>query len=115
MKISEKQKTKTMAFLAHIFQDQKLLIMIHLQNKQNVLNIQVVTISKDVKEKLDKFSNICAALSRQLKNKVIKETQIKFYKTIGVLAISYGSEIWKNNKSKAKSKRNEISKKGNRM
>lgn len=45
-------------------------------------------------EKLNKFTHICRTISRTLKNKTRKDTQIKFYKTIAVPTLLDGSETW---------------------
>jgi hypothetical protein len=43
---------------------------------------------------LHKFQNICGTIRRNLKKK-IKDTQLKFYKTMAVPFLIYGSEAWK--------------------
>ena len=50
--------------------------------------------SNDIEDKLNKFTHICGTISRTLKNKTRKETQLKFYKTIAVPTLLYGSETW---------------------
>lgn len=50
--------------------------------------------SNDVEQKLNKFNHICGTISRHLKNKTRKDTQVKFYKTIAVPTMLYGCECW---------------------
>jgi hypothetical protein len=37
---------------------------------------------------------LCSTIHRTLKNKTGKETRLKFYKTMAIPALMYGSEIW---------------------
>jgi hypothetical protein len=37
---------------------------------------------------------LCGTIHRTLKNKIRKETRLKFYKTMAIPALMYGSEIW---------------------
>jgi hypothetical protein len=37
---------------------------------------------------------LCGTVHRTLKNKTRKETRLKFYKTMAIPALMYGSEIW---------------------
>jgi hypothetical protein len=49
---------------------------------------------EDVNNKLHKFQNICGTIRRNLKRKTRKDTQLKFYKTMAVPVLMYGSEAW---------------------
>ena len=97
MKISV-SKTKTMAFCGKYMIRTK----ITLNNKplEQVNNFQYLgcnmsnTYNKDLEQKVNKFSRICGTISRTLKNKTRNDTQIKFYKTMAVPTITYGSEVW---------------------
>lgn len=66
--------------------------------------------SNDIEEKLNKFSSICGTINRHLKSKTRKETQVKFYKTITVPTLTYGSMIWTTTRKSNSRTRNEISK-----
>lgn len=48
--------------------------------------------SKDIQTKINRFSHVCGTISRYIKNKTRKETQIKLYKTVAVPTLLYGSE-----------------------
>jgi hypothetical protein len=41
---------------------------------------------------LKKFRNVCAAIHKYLKHKTRKDTRLKFYKTIAVPILIYGSK-----------------------
>lgn len=49
---------------------------------------------KDVESKVHKFQAICGTINRTLKHKTRKDTRIKFYKTMAVPILTYGSESW---------------------
>lgn len=49
---------------------------------------------EDINNKVSKFQGICGTINRTLRNKVRKETQLKFYKVLAVPVILYGSESW---------------------
>lgn len=97
MKIST-QKTKTMAFVGADTIRSKIVI-----NDEVIEQIRhfkylgcdlTYDFSIDVEQKLNKFSRVCGTISRHLKHKTRKDTQLKFYKTIAVPTLTYGSEIW---------------------
>lgn len=48
----------------------------------------------EVKKKLHRFQYMCGTIRRTLKGKVREETQLKFYKTMAVSTLMYGSETW---------------------
>jgi hypothetical protein len=47
---------------------------------------------RDVNNKIQKFQMVCGTISRTLKNKICKDTLMKFCKTMAVPILSYGSE-----------------------
>jgi hypothetical protein len=49
---------------------------------------------EDLNDKLCKFQNIYGLISRTLKKKTRKETNLKFYKIMAVPVLLYGSETW---------------------
>ena len=53
----------------------------------------------DIKTKIEKFNFINGTIRRTLKNKVRKETMLKFYKVMSLPTITYGSETWTINKN----------------
>lgn len=48
----------------------------------------------DIQKKLHRFQHICGTLSRTLKKRTRKETQLKFYKVMAIPVLLYGSETW---------------------
>ena len=48
----------------------------------------------DIPMKLNKFNAICGTIHRILKGKARKETELKFYKTMAIPLVTYGSEVW---------------------
>lgn len=48
----------------------------------------------EVKKKLHRFQYMCGTIRRTLKGKVREDTQLKFYKTMAVPTLLYGSETW---------------------
>ena len=48
----------------------------------------------DIPQKIAKFNLICGTIHRTLKGKARKETEIKFYKTMAIPLMTYGSEVW---------------------
>ena len=52
----------------------------------------------DMENKINKFQAICGTINRTLNNKTRKDTRIKFYKTMAVPVLMYGSESWINTK-----------------
>lgn len=51
-------------------------------------------VDRDINNKISKFQWICGTINRTLKNKTRKETKLKFYKTMAVPVLTYGSESW---------------------
>jgi hypothetical protein len=49
---------------------------------------------RDIYKKLGGFQMLCGTIHRTVKNKSRKETRLKFYKTVAIPALMYGSEIW---------------------
>lgn len=49
---------------------------------------------KDIEYKINQFQAICGTINRTLNNKAHKQTKLKFYKTMAVPALLYGSESW---------------------
>jgi hypothetical protein len=49
---------------------------------------------EDLNDKLSKFQKICGVISRTLKKKTRKETNLKFYRIMAVPVLLYGSETW---------------------
>jgi hypothetical protein len=49
---------------------------------------------RDINNKIQKFQMVCGTISRTLENKTRKDTLMKFYKTMTVPTLSYGSESW---------------------
>jgi hypothetical protein len=54
---------------------------------------------RDVNNKIQKLQMVCGTISRTLKNKTCKDTLMKFYKTMAVPILSYGSESWVTSKN----------------
>ena len=48
----------------------------------------------DVNEKLAKFSAVCGSIRRAIGRKTRQDTQLKFYRTMAIPLIAYGSEAW---------------------
>lgn len=98
--IISKSKTKIMAFLGK--QQIRSKIVIDDQSLEQVSNFKYLgcemniysRISKDINAKLSRFQMICGTIDKTLKNKTRKETRMKFYKTMAVPALLYGSEVW---------------------
>jgi hypothetical protein len=53
---------------------------------------------RDIGEKIQKFQMICGTINRTLKNKARTDTQLKFYKTMAVPTVMFGSETWTDTK-----------------
>lgn len=51
-------------------------------------------VDHDIENKINKFQRICGTINRTLRNKTRKDTKIKFYKTMAVPILTYGSESW---------------------
>ncbi|PSN39989.1 hypothetical protein C0J52_25074 [Blattella germanica] len=49
---------------------------------------------EDINNKVAKFQGMCGTINRTLRNKIRKETQLKFHKVLAVPVILYGSESW---------------------
>jgi hypothetical protein len=47
-----------------------------------------------VNNKIQKIQMVCVTISRTLTNETQKDTLMKFYKTMAVPVLSYGSESW---------------------
>jgi hypothetical protein len=48
----------------------------------------------DIDNKLAKFRNVCGTIHKYLEHKTRKDTHLKFYKTVAVPILIYGSEAW---------------------
>jgi hypothetical protein len=93
-----KEETKVMAFwgkhpirLKIVLQDQLLEQVLYLPylgceiRKENY---------RDIDKKLGRFQMLRGPVHRTLKNKTRKEKRLKFYKTMAIPALMYGSETW---------------------
>jgi hypothetical protein len=93
-----KDKTKVTAFWGKHPIRSKIVLQDQLLEQASYLNYLGCAISKenyrDIDKKLRRFHMICGAIHRTLKNKTRKESRLKFYKTMAVPALMYGSEIW---------------------
>ena len=49
--------------------------------------------------KINRFQSMCGTIRRTLKNKTLRKTQMKFYKTTAVLMLTYACENWTLNRS----------------
>jgi hypothetical protein len=49
---------------------------------------------EDLNDKLSKFKKMCEVIARTLKKKIMKETNVKFYKIMAVPVLLNGSETW---------------------
>lgn len=102
MSISEK-KTKAMAFEGTNHKRCKIMInnkLIEQVNNFNYLGFNVSYCQKnDINIKLNRFYNMCGTIRRTLKNKTLKSTQLKFYKTMAVPMLTYACENWTLNRS----------------
>ena len=47
-----------------------------------------------IKEKINKFRNICETIHRHLRNITAQNARLKFYKTIAIPTLTYASEAW---------------------
>ncbi|PSN46379.1 hypothetical protein C0J52_05731, partial [Blattella germanica] len=68
-------------------------------NKFNILNILAVTYltyseSIEILNRTHKFQAVCGCINRTLRNKTRKDTQLRFYNTIALAQLLYGSETW---------------------
>jgi hypothetical protein len=97
LKIS-KNKTKIMAFKGKLNARSKIVFentTSEQVQKFNYLGCETSFIQeRDVNNKIQKFQMVCGTISRTLKNKTRKGTLMKFYKTMAVPILSYGSESW---------------------
>lgn len=99
-----KEKTKVMAFLGKSNIRSK--IILEDQTIEQVPNFTYLgcefttgfETQKDIYTKLSKFQQVCGTIHRTLRQKTRKETRIKFYKTMAVPLLLYGSETWVINK-----------------
>lgn len=48
----------------------------------------------DIQKIVNTFDTICGTISRHLKNKIRKDTRLKFYKPVAHLTLLYESESW---------------------
>lgn len=96
-------KTKVMAFIGKQPIRSKIIInnaAIEQVSHFNYLGCEVsYNKDNDVIQKLYKFQYMCGTISRTLKNKTRVDTQLKFYKTMAVPMLMYGSENWALNRS----------------
>jgi hypothetical protein len=53
----------------------------------------VLNAQEDVKKKLKECRGTCVAIKRTLRHKTKKDTQLKFYKTMALPCLMYGSEL----------------------
>ncbi|KAJ4451040.1 hypothetical protein ANN_02476 [Periplaneta americana] len=49
---------------------------------------------QDINKKTQKCQHVCGTIRRSLRNKVRKDTQLRFYTTMALPAVMYGSEAW---------------------
>lgn len=93
-----KNKTKSMAFQGTYPLRCKLVLDNNIIEQVNTFKFLGSSISYikevDIGNKVESFSKICGTIKRTLKNKVRKDTMIKFYKTMAVPAALYSSETW---------------------
>lgn len=93
------EKTKVMAFSGNETVRSKIIINNKPIEQVKTFNFLGSTISyfyddTDIHTKLTKFNRINGTIARTLKNKVRKDTLIKFYKTMAIPCGIYGSESW---------------------
>lgn len=97
------EKTKVMAFQGTNHKRCKIVIdnkSIEQVNNFNYLGFNVSYCQKnDINMKLNRFYNMCGTIRRTLKNKTLKSTQLKFYKTMAVPTLTYACENWTINRS----------------
>ena len=102
MKISTK-KTKVIAFRGK--EQVRCKIVINNETVEQVKSFKFLGCTlgmfeeDDIKTKIEKFNFINGTIRRTLKNKVRKETMLKFYKVMSLPTITYGSETWTINKN----------------
>ncbi|KAJ4447240.1 hypothetical protein ANN_09244 [Periplaneta americana] len=48
----------------------------------------------DVDNKIRNFQRVCGTITRTFRNKIRKETKLKFYKVMAVPTLAYGNETW---------------------
>ena len=104
MKISTK-KTKVLAFRGKEQARCKIVINNEMIEQVSTFKFLGCTMSiyqeDDIAKKVEKFNFINGTIRRTLKNKVRKDTMLKFYKVMSIPTITYGSETWTiNNKNK---------------
>jgi hypothetical protein len=97
LKISA-SKTKIMTFLGKYEIRSKIVIKDDIIEQMRHFNYLCCDISyekgNDIDNKLAKFRNVCGTVHKYLKHKTRKDTHLKFYKTIAVPILIYGSEAW---------------------
>lgn len=100
IKIS-KEKTKVMAFCGKSPVRTKIVVdnkIIEQVSSFNYLGCEIGH-DEDTNKKLSKFQSVCGIIHRTMKNKTRKETRIKFYNTMAIPVLLYGSESWVPKKS----------------
>lgn len=97
LKISHR-KTKVFGFCGNNTIRTKIVIedkMIEQVNSFTYLGCDLSYISStDVENKLNKFLRLIGTIKRTLINKVDRQTVLKFYKTLAIPTLLYGSETW---------------------
>jgi hypothetical protein len=93
LKIST-SKTKIMAFLGKYQITSKIVIKDDIIEQVRHFIYLGCVISCYIDNKLAKFRNVCGTNHKYLKHKTRKDTHDKFYKTITLPVLIYGSETW---------------------
>lgn len=97
LKISS-EKTKSMAFVGPYHKRTKIVIGTEIIEQVSSFKYlgSMITYRKnmEIEKKLNKFQQICGTINRCLRNKTTRETKLKFYKTVAVPTLIYGSETW---------------------
>lgn len=105
LKISN-HKTKTMAFEGVDHRRCKIVLNNEIIEQVSSFNYLGCNISylkeQDVKNKMSKFQQMCGTIRRTLKNKTQRSTQLKFYTSLAVPILTYGSENWSINRATKK-------------
>ncbi|KAJ4438978.1 hypothetical protein ANN_14932 [Periplaneta americana] len=97
LQISTK-KTKVMGFKGTTPLRTKIIINNEIIDQVNCFNYLGCMISydqiNDIDRKLSKFQQLIGTIKRTLKKKVRTDTILKFYKTMAIPTLTYGSETW---------------------